>query len=155
MDLTSSAFEDGGRIPVKHTMPGAGGENISPSLSWTAPPEGTKSFLLLVVDPHPVARNWIHWVVADIPADVRELEEGASGNSMPQGARELVNSFGRVGYGGPQPPPGTGDHPYVFTLFALDVPHVDLPDRASLAKIQHAIKGHVLAEVRLTGYFGR
>ncbi len=155
MNLSSSAFSDHGKIPVKFTMPGAGGSNISPSLTWTPPPEGTKSLALVVVDPHPVARNWIHWVVIDIPPTVNGLTEGASGSSMPDGARELINSFGRHGYGGPQPPPNTGDHPYVFTLYALDLPSLNLPERVSLKEIHKAIKGHILTETSITGYFGR
>ncbi len=155
MDLSSPAFSDHGQIPIKYTMPGAGGSNISPPLTWTTPPRGTKSLALVVIDIHPVARNWIHWVVIDIPPSVTGLAEGASGVSMPEGARELINSFGKTGYGGPLPPPGTGDHPYVFTLYALDVQSLNLPDRASLQKIHQAIKGHVLTETSITGYFGR
>jgi len=155
MKLTSPAFEDGGRIPLKYVMPAAGGKNLSPPLSWSGEPKGTKSFALLCVDPHPVARNWVHWMVINIPAEVHHLEEGASRRAMPPGAKELKNSFGFVGYGGPQPPPGTGDHPYVFTIFALDVEKLDLPEDTKLETFQRAISPHVLAKGRLTGYFGR
>ncbi len=155
MHLKSPAFEDGGHIPLKYVMPGAGGENISPPLFWSGAPGGTKSFALLCVDPHPVARNWVHWMVIDIPPQVDHLPEGASPNNMPKGAKELKNSFGFVGYGGPQPPPGTGEHPYVFTIFALDVAHLPLPEDATLAQFEQAISGHVLAKATLTGYFGR
>jgi hypothetical protein len=74
---------------------------------------------------------------------------------MPKGAVELQNSFGRPGYGGPQPPPGSGDHPYVFTLYALNVPKVDLPKNTSLAAFQQALEGKTLATATITGYFGR
>jgi Raf kinase inhibitor-like YbhB/YbcL family protein len=155
MRLTSSAFHDGERLPVKYVMPGAGGQNISPPLTWQEAPKGTRSFALLCVDPHPIARNWVHWMVINIPASVDHLPEGASGHYMPAGAKELKNSFGFVGYGGPQPPPGTGEHPYVFTVFALDLARLDLSENTSLTEFERAIKGHVLAKASLTGYFSR
>ena len=155
MQITSSAFQDGGKIPLKYVMPGAGGKNVSVPLSWAGAPEGTQSFALSMVDPHPVARNWVHWLVIDIPKGATALPEGASGTSMPKGAVELQNSFGKPGYGGPQPPPGSGDHPYVFTLYALNVPKVDLSKNASLAAFKQALEGKILATATITGYFGR
>ncbi len=151
----SPAFDDGGGFPLRFVMPAAGGRNLSIPLRWEGVPQGTRSLALILVDPHPVARNWVHWVVADIPPDVDGLPEGASGKAMPKGSREAVNSFGFPGYGGPQPPPGTGDHPYVVYLYALDVPHLNLPERPSWAVFQEAVKGHVLGVAKFTGYFGR
>ncbi|MEF3168208.1 MAG: YbhB/YbcL family Raf kinase inhibitor-like protein [Deltaproteobacteria bacterium] len=155
MKLLSPSFADKARIPSVYTMPAVGGKNVSPALTWSGLPDGTKSLALLVVDPHPVARNWVHWLVVDIPPHIRELPEGASGRSMPNGARELINSFGNRGYGGPQPPTGTGDHPYVFTLYALSVAQIDIGPRPSAKDFHEAIQGHVLASATLTGYFGR
>lgn len=155
MKLTSSAFTDGGKIPVSCVMPGAGGQNVSLPLSWTDAPPGTKSFVLSLVDHHQVARNWVHWLVINIPADVHGLAAGASGKKMPAGARELQNSFGAPGYGGPQPPKGTGDHPYVATIYALNVPRLDLGSQTSLTAFQKALEGKVLASGSITGHFGR
>jgi Raf kinase inhibitor-like YbhB/YbcL family protein len=155
MQLTSSAFTDGGKIPSKYVMPGAGGQNLSVPLSWSGVPAGVQSFALAMVDPHPVARNWVHWLVVDIPKDAASLSEGASGKGMPKGAVELKNSFGDLGYGGPQPPRGSGDHPYVFTLYALSVPKVEISKGAGLAAFQQALAGKTLATATLTGYFGR
>jgi Raf kinase inhibitor-like YbhB/YbcL family protein len=155
MKLSSSAFTDGGKIPVPYVMPGAGGKNISLPLAWTDAPAGTKSFALSMVDPHPVAHNWVHWLVVNIPGEAHSLAEGASGRNMPSGAQELNNSFGDRGYGGPQPPMGTGDHPYVATIYALNVPRLDLGSRTSLATFQQALEGKVLASASITGYFGR
>ncbi len=153
--VTSPAFQDGGKIPVKYVMPGAGGENVSPPLSWEGAPRGTKSFTISCHDPHPVARNWVHWLVINIPATVHSLPEGASRKAMPQGAVELVNSFGFVGYGGPLPPPGTGEHPYVFTVYALKVEKLDLSGQLSLHQFQEAIAPYLLGKAWITGYFGR
>jgi len=155
MKIKSTAFEDGGKIPTKYVMPGAGGQNLSPPLQWSDEPKGTKSFALLCHDPHPIARNWVHWMVINIPSDVHSLPEGASGKSMPQGAEELTNSFGFKGYGGPQPPPGTGNHPYVFTIYALDVDKISVPERLTIEKFESILKPHILAKATLTGYFGR
>ena len=106
MEISSSAFKDGEKIPIQYVMPGAGGKNISIPLAWKNVPAGTKSFCLSIVDPHPVAQNWVHWLVIDIPSQVTSIEEGASKKKMPKGSVELKNSWGDIGYGGPQPPKG-------------------------------------------------
>lgn len=155
MQLTSSAFTDGGKIPVQYVMPGAGGKNLSLPLAWSGSPAGTKSFALTIIDPHPVAHNWVHWLVMDLPGDAASLAEGASGRKMPPGAVELKNSWGQSGYGGPQPPKGTGDHPYVATLYALSVPKLDLKPTAGWADLKKAMEGNILATATVTGYYGR
>jgi len=155
MELSSSAFKDAEKIPTEYVMPAAGGKNRSIGLSWSNVPSGTKSFALSIVDPHPVARNWVHWLVADIPGDANALAEGASGKKMPAGAAELKTSWGELGYGGPQPPKGTGDHPYVVTLYALNTPLLEVKPTASLAEFQKALEGKVLASATITGYYGR
>jgi hypothetical protein len=136
-------------------MPGAGGQNRSLPLSWSGAPADTQSFALSIVDPHPVARNWVHWLVINLPAGITSLAEGASGQAMPKGAVELHNSWGKPGYGGPQPPPGTGDHPYVVTLYALSVPALDLKPGTDLAGFTRALTGKILAQASVTGYYGR
>lgn len=153
MEVSTGAFSDQERIPQKYVMPGAGGDNVSIPVQWSSVPEGTKSFALSIVDPHPVANNWVHWIVVNIPAEIRELEENASGRGMPQGAKELVNSFGKPGYGGPQPPKGTGEHPYVVTVYALDTPSLDLDADASLSDFQRAMEGHILDQAEVTGTY--
>ena len=155
MEITSTAFKDGEKIPVQYVMPGAGGKNISVPLTWKNAPPGTKSFALSMVDPHPVAQNWVHWLVINIPANATSLEEGASGKKMPPGSVELKNSFGDIGYGGPQPPKGTGDHPYVFTLYALKVEKLDLGANTSLAAFKKALEGNTLGSATITGKYGR
>ncbi len=155
MKITSSAFQDGGKIPLKYVMPGAGGQNVSLPLSWSGAPQGTQSFALSIVDPHPIARNWVHWLVINLPPGATGLEEGASGKKMPPGAAELKNSFGALGYGGPQPPRGSGDHPYVVTVYALSAPKLELGANTDLARFQAALEGKVLEKATITGYFGR
>ena len=155
MEILSTAYKDGEKIPIEYVMPGAGGKNISIPLTWKNPPQGTKSFALSMVDPHPVAQNWVHWLVINIPPQAMAIEQGASKKKMPPGSVELKNSFGDVGYGGPQPPKGTGDHPYVFTLYALNVEKLDLGVNTSLSAFKKAIEGKVVGSASITGKYGR
>ena len=153
MQLSSTAFKDGSAIPSQYARPAAGGRNVSIPLKWTGAPEGTKSFVLCIVDQHPVARKWAHWMVINIPPDVTSLAEDASRKNVPPSALEIKNSFGDVGYGGPQPPRGTGPHQYVITVYALKDARLDLKPGATLADLQNAIRGKVLEEASITGLF--
>lgn len=153
MEIQCSVFKDGEKIPAQYVMPAAGGKNTSLPLSWTGFPPGTKSFALSMVDPHPVARNWVHWLVINIPPKTTLLEEGASGKKMPPGTVELKNSFSRMGYGGPQPPKGSGEHPYVVTVYALNVEKLNLSPNASLADFNKALEGRVLQSAAITGKY--
>lgn len=155
MKLESPAFDNGGPIPLKYANTGVpGGENISIPYSWADAPEGTKSFALLLVDTHPAARQWVHWMVVDIPADATSLPEGASLGPLPDGTRELPNSFGTLGYGGPQPPAGTSAHQYRATLYALDTAKLEIPEDPRLPDFMKAVSAHTLAEARWAGVFG-
>jgi Raf kinase inhibitor-like YbhB/YbcL family protein len=155
MEISSTAFKDRGKIPIQYVMPGAGGKNISIPFGWKNLPVGTKSFALSIVDPHPVAQNWVHWLVINIPKEVFSIEEGASRKKMPSGSVELKNSFGDIGYGGPQPPKGTGDHPYVVTLYALNVEKLELGVNTSLSIFKKAIEEKVIESATITGMYGR
>jgi Raf kinase inhibitor-like YbhB/YbcL family protein len=155
MHFTSSAFEDGGTIPTPFAMPGVGGSNRSLPFEWGDEPAGTLSYALSIVDPHPVANNWVHWLVIDLPGSLHGLTGGASGGKMPPGCTELRNGFGQARYGGPQPPPGSGKHPYVCTLYALDVAHVKVTAGTTLEAFQGALKDHILAQAQITGTFQR
>jgi Raf kinase inhibitor-like YbhB/YbcL family protein len=155
MEISSSAFKDGEKIPIQYVMPGAGGKNISIPLAWKNVPAGTKSFCLSIVDIHPIAQNWVHWLVINIPPQVTSIEEGASKKKMPKGSVEPRNSWGDIGYGGPQPPKGTGDHPYVVTLYALNVEKLDLGANTSLSAFKKGIEGKVIGSASLTGKYGR
>lgn len=155
MEISSSSFANGGKIPLKHTMPGIGGSNISVQLSWKDAPPGTKSFTLSIVDIHPVAREWVHWLAINIPPNVNSIQEGASGKSMPKGCFELANSFGGLGYGGPQPPKGTGDHPYVVTLYALNAEKLPQNFNTSLPDFKKSLVKKIIATATITGKYGR
>ena len=150
MKLTSSAFEENGMMADKYTYSlgsQCSGENFSPSLAWSQPPEGTSTLLLTMIDPD--GGNWVHWLLFNIPPETTSLEEVVGG---PQAGTRGRNDFGKLGYGGPCPPSGT--HRYVFTLYALDV-SLDLEEGAVLKTTLNQNEGHVLAQSSLTGLRSR
>lgn len=112
--VSSSSFQEGKPMPARFAMRAVdGGQNISPALSWKNAPAGTKSMAVTCIDIHPVAHKWVHWMVINIPVGCTGFPEGASPGKLPRGSKELDNSYGENGYGGPQPPKGSGVHNYM------------------------------------------
>jgi len=142
-----------------HSAMGAGGENLSPALSWSGTPEGTRSFALTMYDPDaPTGSGWWHWVVYDLPASCTGLPRGAGaadGKLLPAGARQGNTDFGSPGYGGAAPPPGHGPHRYIFTLHALKVDRLDVPPGATAAYVGFMIHFAKLGEATLTARYER
>jgi Raf kinase inhibitor-like YbhB/YbcL family protein len=157
MQLTSTSYQHKTSIPAKYANTGVtGGQNISPQFSCSGMPTATKSFILAVIDIHPIASNWVHWMLVNIPPSTTSLAENCSNTSkIPSGAKELMNSFGKKGYGGPQPPSGSGMHEYVATIYALDVDAVNLAGQISEKDLLKEIKPHILDKAVLTGHFSR
>ena len=155
--LKSSGLKDNEKMPAKYANKGVvGGENLSPPFEWENAPEETKSFALAMVDHHPVAQEFVHWMIIDIPANVNSIGEGASGTGqMPAGSKELNTDYGTPKYGGPRPPAGTGDHPYETTIYALNVESLGLSQNVSLDQFLAALKGKVLAESSITSLFSQ
>jgi Raf kinase inhibitor-like YbhB/YbcL family protein len=151
MQISSTAFEEGAAVPMQYTKDGRNG---SPPLRWSGEPAATKSFALICDDPDAPKGTWVHWVVWDLPADRHELPEGVPASpTLPDGGRQGKNDFGKIGYGGPAPPAGK-PHRYFFKVFALDATP-DVPDGATKAQLEQAMKGHVLASGQLMGKYGR
>ncbi|HYT90272.1 MAG TPA: YbhB/YbcL family Raf kinase inhibitor-like protein [Gemmataceae bacterium] len=149
--LSSPAFREGETIPQQYT---GDGKDVSPALQWTAVPEGTRSLVLICDDPDAPRGTWTHWVLFNLPADVRELAEGVPPKEeLANGARQGKNDFKKIGYGGPAPPRGK-PHRYFFKLYALDT-SLDLKAGASKDEVVAAMKGHVLGEGQLMGKYGR
>jgi Raf kinase inhibitor-like YbhB/YbcL family protein len=159
-ELKSPAFTEGGSISEKHVFQGFGcaGGNLSPALSWSDPPAGTKSFALAVHDPDAPtggAGFW-HWVVVDIPASARGLPEGVGKESkLPEGAVEIATDFGAPGYGGPCPPKGDRPHRYNFTIYALKTAKLELPPHATASLAGFLIHANTLDKATLTGVYDR
>lgn len=154
MDLViqSPVFIHQGFIPEKYTCEG---QDISPPLEWSGLPPNTKSLALIVDDPDapdPKApkMTYVHWVLYNIPVQVKGLSEGISSGSLPSGIQEGVNDWRRTGYGGPCPP--IGEHRYFFKLYALDI---TLPDllRPTKAQLEKAMGGHILGHAELIGKY--
>ena len=154
-ELHSPAFTANGAVPARHTCDG---ENVSPPLDWTDPPEGTQSFALVVDDPDapdPAAPRirWVHWVVFELPADTRVLKEGIRTTlDLPTGARIANNDWGDPKWSGPCPP--IGRHRYVFTLYALDA-RLTTATVLSKRSLEEAMAGHILGQAMLIGTYER
>jgi Raf kinase inhibitor-like YbhB/YbcL family protein len=154
MTITSPVFTPGGEIPTRYTCEG---DDVSPPLAWSTPPSGTQSLALIVDDPDapdPKApkMTWVHWVLYDLPATSDGLPEGAAARALPAGARERLNDWKRLGYGGPCPP--VGRHRYFHKLYALDrvLPDLGGPSKAAL---ERAMQGHILARAELIGTYAK
>lgn len=145
MELTSSAFKNNQSIPPKYTCDG---EDISPALEISNVPEETKSLVLIVDDPDAPMGKWDHWIVWNIAPSVTLIEE----NSVPEGATEGMNNFGKQPYGGPCPPSGT--HHYHFKLYALDR-QLELDSSAKKGDVEKAMEGHILDWTELIGLYQR
>jgi Raf kinase inhibitor-like YbhB/YbcL family protein len=154
LQVNSKSFQHQGEIPKLYTCDG---KDISPPLSWTGVPPGTKSFALIVDDPDapdPAAprMTWVHWVLYNIPPQVNSVAEGIAPKDLPKGTMEGLNDWKRTGYGGPCPP--IGRHRYFHKLYALDtvLPDLRQPTKAALEK---ALSGHILAKAELVGTYQR
>jgi Raf kinase inhibitor-like YbhB/YbcL family protein len=148
--VTSPAFAEGGLIPAKYTCDGS---DISPPLQWGGVPEGVKSIALISDDPDAPVGTWVHWVVYNLPADCKGLEENIPlDQTLPNGARQGTTDFGRVGYGGPCPPSGT--HRYFFKIYALDT-KLDLAAGATKRDLLKVMEGHILGQGQLIGKYKR
>lgn len=151
LKISSPDFSSGGTIPKQFTCDGA---DISPALEWSEPPAGTQSFSLIADDPDAPAGTWVHWVLFDLPVNARSLPQNiAKKEQTENGARQGRNDFGKVGYGGPCPPPGK-PHRYYFKLYALDT-KLNLKAGATKQDVESAQKGHVLAQGEWMGRYGR
>jgi Raf kinase inhibitor-like YbhB/YbcL family protein len=151
--IESPDFKEGEAIPEKFTCEG---DDLSPLLKWTSPPQGTKSYFLLVEDPDAPMGTFVHWILYDISSSLNEISRGAgNGKTVKDGMKQGLNDFGHIGYGGPCPPKGHGPHRYNFILKALDISSLNLPDGARKSDLERATAGHVLAEARTMGRFKR
>jgi hypothetical protein len=152
LSITSTAFDDGGTIPVAYTCEG---DDISPPLSFSGVPEDAQTLVLIVDDPDapdPKAprMTWVHWVLYNIPVTVSRMVEDTTKNGLPPGTSEGKNDWKRTGYGGPCPP--IGRHRYFHKFYALDVKLPDLKEPTK-AELERAMQGHVLATASLIGTY--
>lgn len=159
MRLTSSVFLNSRSIPKRYT---GDAEDVSPPLNWTAIPEGVREFAILCEDPDAPKRPlqehpFVHWLIYGISPTTTSLPEGLPALEkidLPVRALQGLNSFKRIGYSGPLPPPGHGTHRYIFTLFALNA-ELPLKPGVSRDEFLRAARPHILRETRITGTYER
>jgi hypothetical protein len=152
LKIESTAFADGGGIPVKYSCEG---DDISPPLAWSGVPDGARSLVLIVDDPDapdPAAprMTWVHWVLYNLPPETTGLPENCTAGDLPPGAGKGLNDWQRTAYGGPCPP--VGRHRYYHKLYALDT-LLPLMDRLTKAQVEAAMQGHILAQAELVGTY--
>ena len=149
--LRSAAFAQGAPIPRQHSCDGP---NLSPPLDWQEPPPGTKGFALICEDPDAPSGTFVHWVLYGIPRELLKLPEGVpSKPKLQDGSTHGKNDFGRMGYGGPCPPPGK-PHRYFLRLYALDA-KLELNPGLSRFACLKAMEGHVLGKAEYMGTYAR
>lgn len=146
LSLTSDAFKNGQAIPVRFTCDGS---DQRPAIHWSDPPPGARSFALVIDDPDAPSGTFRHWGVFDIPASARSI-----GDDQRVGT-EVINDFGKPGYGGPCPPKGHGPHHYHFKLFVLDVDRLDVGPNAKVAEVEKLASSHAIAKGELIGTYER
>ena len=154
MQITTRAFDDGGEIPRQYSREGA---EMSPPLALADVPAAAETLALIVDDPDAPDTTWVHWLLWNIPGDRTAIPEDIPGDetvSVLGGARQGINDFDEIGYGGPMPPPGHGTHRYRFTVYALG-DTLELEPGADRGALEAAMEGKVLDQARLTGTYER
>lgn len=140
-----STFEHNKNIPSKYTCDG---EDLAPDLTITEVPSGTKELVLIVDDPDAPIGTWVHWLLYNIPANTSKIDA----KHLPQGTKQGITDFKRVGWGGPCPPSGT--HRYFFKLYAIDT-NISLAEGATKPQLEKAIKDHIIEKAELIGLYKR
>ena len=160
-EVSSPALKEGDRLTQRQLYNGFGctGENRSPALAWSEVPVGTQSFGVTLYDPDaPTGSGWWHWVVFNIPAQIRSLPEdagNADGVKLPQGAVQSRTDFGSVGFGGACPPVGDKPHRYQLTVYALDTTEIALDASSTAAMVGFFLNQHAIAKAQITWNYGR
>lgn len=154
LEVRSTAFQDGGNIPLENSSYGA---SLSPAISWSAGPAGTKSYAILLEDENGIkdGKSIVHWVVYNIPSHVTSLPADLPKDGQltkPEGVLQGITISGKTGYLGPRPRPATGTHHYHFQIYALDSA-LPLPGGASREEFVEALQGKVLAKGKLVGIY--
>lgn len=158
LELTSKQLQDHGFMSKSQEFIGFGceGGNLSPELTWSDAPKGTKSFAITVYDPDaPTGSGWWHWQVYNLPASVNHLKAGIATDDLPKGAAQGTNDYGVKAFGGACPPKGHGVHHYEFTVYAIKEDKLDIPDGASAALIGYMLNANALDKHTLTALYKR
>jgi Raf kinase inhibitor-like YbhB/YbcL family protein len=153
MTLTSQDLKDGAPMPAANIYARCGGQNISPQLSWSGAPAGTKSLAVTMIDLSVKPTGWSHWIVVGLPPSLTTMPRRAP--TLPPGARQIATNFGDAAYGGPCPPPGTGVHRYEITVWALPGPAPAISPDAPATGVEAALRRAALDHASMTVTAGR
>ena len=157
--LTLTSSDLGGQLSKAQEFNGFGcsGSNISPALTWSHVPKGTKSFAITIYDPDaPTGSGWWHWQVVNIPTSVTSIHTDASAKkTLPKGALEINNDYGTSGFGGACPPIGDKPHTYIVTVHALDVETLPVEVGTNAPIVGYQINAHTIQKASLVSYYGR
>lgn len=159
--LDSPTIAREGRLSTDHVFNGFGckGRDLSPALQWNGAPQETQSYAITMYDPDaPTGSGWWHWQLFDIPATTKELQQGVASLGsidLPEGARLGRSDYGPNAFGGACPPAGDKPHRYIFTVYALKVRRLDVPNDATAALVGFNIQANKLAEASFTAYYSR
>jgi Raf kinase inhibitor-like YbhB/YbcL family protein len=153
MNLSSKDIAPGAQVPAAQIYPRCGGQNISPELSWSGAPAGTKSFVLTMIDTDVKPSQWSHWIVVDLPPQTNSLPRGTTNLQAP--ARALASNFGDLFYDGPCPPNGTGVHHYQITIWAMPSATTSIAPDAKATDVTALLTGRALGSASLTGWVKR
>ncbi|HEY1487920.1 MAG TPA: YbhB/YbcL family Raf kinase inhibitor-like protein [Micromonosporaceae bacterium] len=156
LTVTSDDLDNGGVMPLAQVHDSAGGDNVSPQLSWSGAPDGTRAFAVTLYDPDaPTVSGFWHWQLTGLPASTTSLAGGAGAAGAIDGVLRGRNDFGSDSYGGAAPPPGDGAHRYIFAVSALDTDDLGLDESAGTAFTSFAIEAHTIARGLLTVTYER
>jgi Raf kinase inhibitor-like YbhB/YbcL family protein len=159
LELTSADLKDGGTIADVHVFNGFGcaGGNLSPALAWSNAPNDTKSFAVFVHDPdgQTGGAGFWHWALVDIPGSATGLESSLGGTKLPEGTKQVNTDFGAPGWGGPCPPAAEGAHRYVFTVYALPVEKLELPENPTASLAGFVVNSMAIGKASLTASYDR
>lgn len=153
LQLTVGNLPNNAKAPLYCISKKMGGKDASPEVRWKNPPKDTKSFVLTCIDKNPIANNWVHWMILNIPSTIRTIPKGVRYEYLTRNYCIVIkNSFNKIGYGGPQPPPNTGIHNYAFTIYALDSRLKNIKPYSKLSEefLLEKIKGHILDKAQFT-----
>jgi len=155
LTVSSTSFRNDDRLPHEHVFDGLSGGNVSPQLSWSGAPEGTRGYAVTCFDPDaPTPSGFWHWLLVGIPADLTSLDQGAgTADKAPEGAFQVSNDFGNKRYDGAAPPPGDHTHRYIFAVHAVDTDDLGLDDSASAGATAMTIGVHTLARGLITATY--
>jgi Raf kinase inhibitor-like YbhB/YbcL family protein len=159
--FTLKSDDISGQLTINQVFNGFGcsGKNISPELSWENAPKETRSFAITMYDKDaPTGSGWWHWIVVDIPKDVRSLKSNSGDISldlMPKGVVQTMTDYGKGGFGGACPPVGDSAHQYVITIYALNVEKLGVGKEALPGLVGFMINAHTIAKASVIAYYGR